>query len=92
MAPEWRWLLAKLLLVVAVMSSAVAIIYTSHSNRLVFNALQKAVVERDELEVEWGQLLLEQSALAAHSEVEKKARTQLGMRVPDASEIVLVRE
>jgi len=89
---ERKWWLVKGLLVMAVMLSAIAIIYTSHSNRQVFNTLQQTLEQRDELEMEWGQLLLEQSALAAHSEVEKTAGNQLGMRVPDANEIVLVRE
>ena len=41
-----------------------------------------------DLEVEWGQLQLEQSTWAAHARVEKIARDKLGMKPPQPSRVV----
>ncbi|EGG99371.1 Cell division protein FtsL [gamma proteobacterium IMCC2047] len=70
--------------------SAVAVVYVSHLNRHAFSDFQAALQERDSLDIEWGQLLLEQSALAQHARVEQIARARLAMRVPEAKDIVLV--
>jgi len=70
--------------------SAVGVVYVSHLNRHVFSQFQAALQERDRLDIEWGQLLLEQSAQAQHARVEQIARKRLAMKAPDASEIILV--
>ncbi len=70
--------------------SAVAVVYVSHLNRHAFSDFQAALQERDSLDIEWGQLLLEQSALTQHARVEQIARARLAMRVPEAKDIVLV--
>ena len=44
------------------------------------------------MQVEWGQLLLEQSAWASHSRVEAMVTEQLNMAVPSAKKIILVRQ
>lgn len=71
---------------------AIAVIYVSHLNRRTFAQYQTLINERDDLETEWGQLLLEESALAAYARIEAMATQRLAMRVPKASEIVMVRE
>ncbi len=89
-----QWLKKALLYVVlcvAVMASAIAVIYVSHQNRQVFAAYQALLGQRDELKADWGRLLLEESALAAHSRVEKIATDALGMQVPEIKQVVLVR-
>jgi len=84
-----KWLVGSLLLL-SVLGSAVAVINVSHINRQLFSTYQGLLNMRDEMEVEWGQLLLEHSALAAHARVEQLAIKKLGMRVPEADEIVMV--
>jgi cell division protein FtsL len=42
----------------------------------------------DALDVEWGQLQLEQSTWANHSRVEKIAREKLQMKTPPAAQVV----
>lgn len=70
--------------------SAVAVVYVSHLNRHAFSQFQAALQKRDRLDIEWGQLLLEQSAQAQHARVEQIARKRLAMKAPDANEIILV--
>jgi len=82
---------APLALLTALIASAIAVVYTTHLNRQAFNQYQQLLDERDALNVEWGQLLLEQSALAAHARVEQIAIRRLDMKVPDIKERVLVK-
>ena len=86
-----RTALLHALLCLAVMASAVSVIYVSHQNRQVFATYQALLGQRDELKVDWGRLLLEESALAAHSRVEQIASNKLGMQVPETRQVVLVR-
>ena len=83
-------LVISVMLVLGLFASAIGVIYVSHLNRGAFDAWQRLLDEQDRLNVEWGQLLLEQSTQAAHSRVERIAVKQLKMRVPAVSEIVLL--
>lgn len=89
-SPGFRGWLAGTLLLLSVLVSALAVVEVTHINRQLFRVYQGLVDRRDEIEVEWGQLLLEQSALAAHARVERVATTGLHMRVPAADEIIMV--
>ncbi|QKK03997.1 MAG: cell division protein FtsL [Pseudomonadota bacterium] len=77
-----RWL-AALLLLAAVLASAVAVIVLRHESRLLFVALQEAEQQRDAARVEWSRLQLEQAWLAEAGRVEREAREALDMRVPE---------
>lgn len=83
-------LMALTLLVLLVVSSALAVIYTSYEYRRLFHQQQTLVRESDNHRIEWGQLLLEQSAWGSNSRVEKLAIGNIAMRAPDPKEIRLV--
>lgn len=78
------------LLTIAVLGSGVGVIYTQHTNRQLFVQLQKLQAERDQLEIEWESLQLEQSSLVTDVAVEKAARTRLNMRIPDPGEVLYI--
>lgn len=79
------------LLGVAVFLSAIALIDSRQQNRAEFEALQQAVAERDQLNIEWGRLLLEQSTWSTHAYIEQSATQKLGMNMPGASQVLVVR-
>jgi cell division protein FtsL len=79
------------MLLVATVMSALGVIYSAFLYRQAFNSQQQLFQQRDRLDVEWGQLLLEQSALAAHSRIESLVTKRLDMYVPAPDEIVVVR-
>jgi cell division protein FtsL len=68
--------------------SATFVVHVRHKNRLAFLELQGLQKQRDRLNVEWGQLLLEQATWSVHHLVEKKARTELEMVNPGQTQIV----
>lgn len=71
-----------LVLVLCIVVSAFVVIFAAYEYRVLFNQQQQLVQEWDDLQVEWGQLLLEQSALGANSRVEELARAKLSMKAP----------
>lgn len=79
-------------IVVTLVSSAVAVAYSVHKSRLYLNQLQALESERDRLETEWGQLLLEQHTWGAYGRIGKIAMEQLQMRNPAPAEIIMVRQ
>lgn len=83
-------LLLNLVLVAALLTSAVATVYVQHHRRMQFVELRKLERERDRLQVEWGQLKLEQSTWATHERIERLALEKLDMHMPPAADVVLV--
>ncbi len=85
-----QWFIAALLWC-AVLGSAAGAIYTRHRAREQFVELERLNRERDQLEVSWGQLQLEQSLWSAHAYVESVAVTRLKMAAPDQRDIQVVK-
>ncbi|MBD3586117.1 cell division protein FtsL [Salinimonas sp. HHU 13199] len=81
----------RVLLYLMVIASAFAVILSSHHNRQQNIALEKLMQERDELDVQWRNLVLEQRALTEHNRIEAMVEKQLDMHRPGAEEEVVVR-
>lgn len=76
---------------IAVIASAVAITYFSHLCREQYTQLTALQREANELQVQYGRYLLEQSAWGSLQRVESMAVKKLGMRTPEVDEIVMVK-
>ena len=85
---QWRLVVA--VLWVAVLASALGVVFGKQQARNRFNELQKLTTQRDDLDIEWGQLQLEQSTWATHGRVEQVAHDDLGMVTPQATELRIV--
>ena len=79
-----------LILLVALAACALGLVTSQHQARKFYVELQKEQDVAKQLEVEWGQLQLEQSTWATHARVEKLAVQSLGMRVPPNSRVQVV--
>lgn len=89
--PITRELIGLIFLIVLVLSSALAVVYLKNSERNYFSDLQAQRNEASRLEVEWGQLLLEQSTWATPSRVQAIAQEKLGMILPDQHKVRIIR-
>ncbi len=78
------------LLGLTVVVSALAVVYVKFESRVLFVALQGLGQAQDRMDVEWGQLQLEQSTWAAHGRIERLASKRLQMVLPEADQIVVV--
>lgn len=83
--------LTNFLLVVTVMFSAMLVVYSRHSNRLLFVELEGLNKQRDKMNIEWGQLQLEQSTWATDSRIEKIATEKLHMRNVEYENTVIIK-
>lgn len=82
-------LLAMLLL--ANVATALTLVRDRHEHRLQFIALNKLEKARDELNIEFGRLQLEQATWAESNRVDQVARERLGMVFPRTEDIVVLR-
>ncbi|MES3007805.1 MAG: cell division protein FtsL [Pseudomonadota bacterium] len=80
-----------LFLLLMLLATGVSVVYTTFKNRYLLNELQQLKNQRNELQVQWGQLLIEQSTFSLEARVERKAIDELQMKVPEFAEIVMVR-
>jgi cell division protein FtsL len=87
-----RWLpLVLPFLWLAVLGSAVQVIYARHNARATFVRLERLNAERDSLDMEWGRLQLEQSYWSSHAFVERVANAKLKMSLPQTKDVRIVR-
>ena len=75
---------------VAALGSAAGAVYCKHRAREMFVELEQLNARRDNLEIEWGQLQLEQSAWSTHAFVERVASAKLHMGMPPPKEIEII--
>jgi cell division protein FtsL len=75
---------------IATLASAASAIYCKHRARELFIQLETLNARRDNLEIEWGQLQLEQSAWSTHAFVERIASTRLHMAMPPPKDIEII--
>ncbi|HLW24974.1 MAG TPA: cell division protein FtsL [Steroidobacteraceae bacterium] len=75
----------------AVLGSAVQVIYARHAARNLFVRLEKLDAERDALDMEYGRLQLEQSSWSSHAFVERVANAKLKMELPQPHDVRIVR-
>ncbi|MDO8845526.1 MAG: cell division protein FtsL [Methylicorpusculum sp.] len=78
-------------LVVGLLGSALAVIYSKYQSRLLFIDIQKQERELDRYEVEWGQLQLELTTLAEENRVEQIAREKLRLVLPQREAIIYIK-
>ncbi len=93
MARPYSWFGLSLLLALISLNlaSSLGVIYTKHASRQHFAHLQSLQSARDELHVEWSQLLLEQGTWATDARVERVAKEHLVMRAPSPEHVKVFR-
>ncbi|MDH4234519.1 MAG: cell division protein FtsL [Gallionella sp.] len=79
------------LLLLMVVVCALGVVTSQHKTRKLYLELQREKDLAQQMDVEWGQLQLEQSTWAAPARVEKIAAQQLQMQLPGIGEVQFVR-
>ncbi len=69
-------------LLIAVLMSALGVVYTTNSYRYTFSQVQQEEQQTHHLQLQWGQLLLEQASLATPARVQELATQRLDMILP----------
>ncbi|MBC3765291.1 cell division protein FtsL [Neptunicella marina] len=81
----------RILLFVLVILSAAGVVLSTHHNRQLAIVLESLMQERDQLDVEWRHLILEQSVLTEHNRIETIVSKKLDMQRPDPDKEIVVR-
>ncbi|KGY13680.1 cell division protein FtsL [Vibrio tubiashii] len=79
-----------LILLVLIFSSAMGVVFTTHHTRQAITEKDQALVERERLDDEWRNLLIEETALSEHSRVQAVAKAELEMKRPDSDKEVII--
>ena len=87
-ARQRHWILFFALLT-GITATSLGVVFTTYTTRHLLNSLQQLVQEQNHLQVEYGQLQLEQSSLVAQGQIEEIAISQLGMQVPAMDKVVV---
>ena len=83
--------LVLVVLVAACVISAIGVVHARHEHRQLYVDITRLERARDELNIEFGRLQLEQATWAERNRIDQVARTRLGMKFPATDEIVVVR-
>ncbi|MEO0442869.1 MAG: cell division protein FtsL [Pseudomonadota bacterium] len=83
-------LILVIILWLAVLSSAIAVVYVSYDTRMQFSLLENLRKQENTLQVIWGQYLLEESTWASYGRIESLAKEKLSMQVPSPEQIIMV--
>lgn len=78
------------LLLAAVLISALGVVYSTNCYRSTFSLVQQEEQQTNYLQLQWGQLLLEQASLATPARVQELAIDKLGMVFPSATNTYLL--
>lgn len=79
-----------LVLLVLIFASAMGVVFTTHHTRQAITEKDQALMERERLDNEWRNLLLEETALAEHSRVQAVAKHELEMMRPESDKEVII--
>ncbi len=78
------------ILLAALMACAMALVASQNKARKLYVELQKEQAAAKQLDVEWGQLQLEQGTWGTHGRIERIATRELNMRLPAANRVEVV--
>ncbi|MCX7545150.1 cell division protein FtsL [Marinicella gelatinilytica] len=80
-------------LVLAVLLAVVlvAFVYSQNETRKVFASIQQIEQEKTRLNGEWARLQIELSTLVSNSRIEHIAKSELGMKLPEDEQIMVIK-
>ena len=78
-------------LLIALLSTAFAVIYVKDSNRRAFIELHNLQRQHDDMAIEQGKLLLEQNTWSSPLRIQHLAEVQLGMTTPAKSTMIFTK-
>ena len=86
-----RWFLL-FVLGISVLGTGVAVVYARQQHRQAYVQLTRLQKQRDELNIEFSRLQLEQATWAETNRIEQVASERLGMSFPATPELIVVQQ
>ena len=82
--------LVLIIVLVLDVASALGVVYARHQSRSLSTELGGLEADRDQAIAEWSRLQLEQAWRANGGQIEARARSELGMQTPEATNILVI--
>ena len=86
-----KQLMVQVMMLCLVLASALAVVYSTNVHRETFTELQLAERYQQQLQLRWGQLLLEQASLSTPARVQELATEKFHMVLPANNQMVMLR-
>ncbi|MDV5170894.1 cell division protein FtsL [Photobacterium rosenbergii] len=80
-----------LIMLVLVLISAMGVVLITHHSRQLIAQQEQLLIERDQLDIEWRNQILEESSLAEHSRIERLAEQEMEMQRPSRDSEIIVK-
>ena len=80
------------LLTLGVLGSGIAVVYARQQHRQAYVELTRLLKQRDEINIEFSRLQLEQATWAETNRIEQVATERLGMSFPANPELIVVQQ
>ncbi len=77
-------------LVAAILASGIAVVYARQQHRQAYVELNRLLRQRDEINLEFSRLQLEQATWSETNRIEQVASQRLGMVSPQGSDVVVL--
>ena len=87
---KFKKLITYVILLVLVFISAMMVVFQVFEYRHDYREMSSFMRERDDLNAEWGRLLIEQQTFGATAQIGTRAVTQLRMYSPPAAQTVVI--
>ena len=87
---KFKKLIAYVILLVLVFISAMMVVFQVFEYRHDYREMSSFMRERDDLNAEWGRLLIEQQTFGATAQIGTRAVTQLRMYSPPTAQTVVI--
>jgi len=81
---------SSLLIFVLILITAYSVITIRHENRLIFAHLQELEKKKNQLQAEWGRLMLEKATWSMHYNIVDDAKDRLNMKTPTPDDIITI--
>lgn len=81
-----------LILWAMILVTAICVVYVSFQSRSVFIGWQETLQQAEQIDVEWGQLILEKNTLASYARLQGIAEKKLGMVEPKGQRIEIIKD
>ena len=80
-----------MILAILLAAVLVAYVYSQNETRKVFAAIQQIEQEKTRINGEWARLQIELSTLVSNSRIEHLAKSELGMKLPEDEQIMVIK-
>lgn len=91
LVPTYKLGMGTTLLILAVLFSGLLVIYIADLNRRLLIEIEASRTNQNQIHLEWGKFLLEQTTWSSQARIQNIALEELGMQTPQNNQVVMLK-